>query len=106
MMTMMPEYGEEERLRQQSEAGVLPQDREDAPEREIMEHDREDRELEYLDPEDNEAHAPGQVCARCGAVITAGQDARLRTDGRWVHEVCPVDLGELQQESTPPPGSE
>ena len=111
-MTMMPEYGEEERLRQQSErlsqqseAGVLPQDREDAPEREIMEHDREDRELEYLDPEDNEARAPGQVCGRCGAVITAGQDARLRADGRWVHEVCPVDLGELPQESTAPPGS-
>jgi hypothetical protein len=110
-MTMMPEYGEEERMRQQSERlrqqseGVLPQDREDAPEREIMEHDREDREVEYLDPEDNEAHAPGQVCGRCGAVITAGQDARLRADGRWVHEVCPVDLGELPDESTAPPGS-
>jgi hypothetical protein len=38
---------------------------------------------------DNEAHAPGQVCARCGAGITPGQDARRRADGRWVHEVCP-----------------
>ena len=94
-ITMTPEYGEEEitgqqseRLREQSE-GVLPQDREDAPEREMEERDREDRELAYLNPEDNEAHAPGQVCARCGAVIIAGQDVRLRADGRWVHEVCP-----------------
>ncbi len=50
-MTLTPEYGEEERMRQQSEGlrqrseGGLPQDREDAPEREIGEHDREDREL-------------------------------------------------------------
>lgn len=106
---MMPEYGEEERMRQQSDRlrqqsqGVLPQDREEAPEVEITEHDREDRELEHVDPEDNEAHAPGQVCERCGAVITAGQDVRLRPDGRWVHEQCPVNL-ELPKESTAPPG--
>jgi hypothetical protein len=105
-VTMIPEYGEEEltgqqseRLREQSE-GVLPQDRDDSPEREIAEHDREDREVEYLDPEDNEARAPGQVCARCGTVITAGQDVRLRADGRWVHEVCPVDFGGLLDQST------
>jgi hypothetical protein len=97
MMTLTPEYGEEERMRQQSEGlrqrseRGLPQDREDAPEREIAERDREDQELAYLDPEDNEAHAPGQVCVRCGAVITADQDVRLRADGRWVHEVCPPD---------------
>jgi hypothetical protein len=94
-MTLTPEYGDEERMRQQSEdlrhqsEGGLPQDREDSPEREIGERDREDRELAYLDPEDNEARAPGQVCARCGQVITAGQDVRLRGDGKWVHEVCP-----------------
>jgi hypothetical protein len=110
-MTIMPEYGDEEIMRQQPERlrrqseGVPPQDREDAPEREIVEHDREDREVEYLDPEANEAHAPGQVCGRCGAVITAGQDARLRADGRWVHEVCPIDLGKVPDESTAPPGS-
>jgi len=69
---MIPEYGGE-----------------DAPEREIKERDREDREVEYLNPDDNEAHAAGQICERCGAVITAGQDVRLRGDGRWVHEVCP-----------------
>jgi hypothetical protein len=107
-MTLTPEYGEEERMRQQSEAlrqqseGVMPQDREDAPEREIEEHDRAD--LTYLDPEDNEARAPGQSCARCGAVITAGQDARLRADGRWVHEVCPSGLGELPEQGTGAPG--
>ena len=92
-----------EGLRRRSE-GVLPQDREDAPEREIGEHDREDRELSFLDPEDNEARAPGQVCGRCGAVITAAQDARLQADGRWVHEVCPLDLGELSAENTGPSG--
>jgi hypothetical protein len=39
--------------------------------------------------EDNEAHAPGQTCAVCGAVITAGQEVRRRADGQWMHEVCP-----------------
>lgn len=39
---------------------------------------------------DHEAHAAGQVCARCGAVIAPGQDVRLRADGQWVHEICPV----------------
>ncbi len=38
---------------------------------------------------DNEAHAPGEVCARCGAVIRPGQEVRRRADGRWMHEVCP-----------------
>lgn len=44
---MRPEYAEEVRLKQQSE-GVMP--REDLAEREIEEHDREERELEYLEP--------------------------------------------------------
>lgn len=38
---------------------------------------------------DNEAHAPGQVCALCGAVIAPGQDVRRRADGQWMHEACP-----------------
>jgi hypothetical protein len=94
-ITMIPEYGHEELIGQQSDRpreqseGLLPQEREDAPEREMEGRDREDRELEYLNPEDNEAHAPGQVCGRCGAVITAAQDVRLGADDRWVHEVCP-----------------
>jgi hypothetical protein len=40
--------------------------------------------------DDNEAHAVGMVCGRCGAVIAIGQDARRRADGEWVHDVCPV----------------
>lgn len=40
--------------------------------------------------DDNEAHAGGKVCARCGAVITPGQEARHRADGQWVHEICPL----------------
>lgn len=92
---MIPEYGDERLTKQQSDRereqsdDILPQDREDAPEREVEERRLEDRTLEYINPEDNEAHAAGQVCGRCGAVITARQDARLRADGRWVHEVCP-----------------
>lgn len=93
-----PEYGEEDRLEQrparvrQPDGGAAPS-REDAPEREFHQHDRQGREVEYLDPEDNEAHAAGRVCGRCGAVIAAGQDTRRLTDGRWVHEVCPVGAG-------------
>jgi hypothetical protein len=50
--TMMPEYAEEEFMRQQSERlreqseGILPEDRPDSPETELKEHEREDRELE------------------------------------------------------------
>jgi hypothetical protein len=43
--------------------------------------------------EDNEAHAAGKVCGRCGAVIAPGQDARRRPDGQWVHEICPSPAG-------------
>jgi hypothetical protein len=96
-MTVTPEYAEEERLRQQEERlreqseGLLPDDREDAPEREIAEFRQQEREALYLDAESNEAHAPaGTVCERCGTPITADQDARLRADGGWVHEVCPL----------------
>ena len=52
----------------------------------------EDRAVSHQDGPglgDNEAHAPGKVCARCGQVITAGQDVRRRADGGWMHEVCP-----------------
>ncbi len=93
-----PGYGEEE----PPPGGVQPQDRESLGEREIEEHDREDREVEYLDPEDNEAHAAGQVCERCGAVITASQDARLLPDGHWMHEVCPLKPDGLPPEDRGP----
>ena len=91
---MTPEYGDEiltgqqsERVSEQSE-GILPQDREDSPERVMEERDLEDRELEYLNPEDDR-HCPRAGVSRCGAVITARQDARLQADNRWVHEECP-----------------
>ena len=40
--------------------------------------------------DDNELHVTGKVCARCGAAIQPGQDARLRADGQWAHEICPL----------------
>ena len=58
-------------------------------------HQERDRDRDGLASDDNEAHAPGQVCARCGAVIASGQDVRHRADGRWVHEVCPPDLTQV-----------
>jgi hypothetical protein len=59
-------------------------------ERELYEHEEDERELNYLGPEDNELHAPGQVCERCGSAISAMQEARRLPDGQWIHEVCPV----------------
>jgi RNA polymerase-binding transcription factor DksA len=95
-LTVGPEYADEERLRQQVEQlkeqseGILAEDRADAPEREVAEHDLQERELYRLDAEANEAHAPaGQICERCGQPINANQDARHRADGGWVHEECP-----------------
>jgi hypothetical protein len=94
-MTITPEFGEEERMNQQEarvkelSEGVRPQDHEDMEEREIEEQGRAERESVYLEPEDNEAHAPGKVCELCGAVITATQDVRRLPDGNWIHEVCP-----------------
>jgi hypothetical protein len=102
MMTIPPEYSEEDLLRQRNR-DVLPTGREDVAEREIVEHDREDQEVEYLEPADNEAHATGQVCARCKTVITAGQDARRLPGGQWIHEVCPPDLSGLLSAGEPPP---
>jgi hypothetical protein len=56
---------------------------------------KEEHPVEHLDEDasawdDNEEHAAGQVCARCGAVITASQEARRRADGHWMHETCPA----------------
>jgi hypothetical protein len=85
-MSVEPEYGKEEEIRLDRELKEHPRDE--------LEHEVKDRELEeeallYLNPEDNEAHAPGKVCPRCGTVITAVQDARRLPDGQWAHEVCP-----------------
>jgi hypothetical protein len=51
--------------------------------------EREDK-LGRLVRDDNAATAPGKVCELCGSVITAGQEARLRPDGWWIHEACPI----------------
>jgi hypothetical protein len=91
-MTVRPdfgsEYGDEERKRFEEEAPPGPGEADE--EREIHEHEREDEEVEFVDAESNEAHAAGQVCERCGQVITAVQDVRRRLDGQWVHDECPV----------------
>jgi hypothetical protein len=36
------------------------------------------------------ARAAGHPCGRCGRPIAAGQDARRRASGAWVHENCPA----------------
>jgi hypothetical protein len=103
-MTITPEFGEEERMSQQRarveqlSEGVGPQ----GMEREIEEQDRAERESADLEPEDNEARAPGEVCARCGAVITADQDVRRLPDGTWMHEVCPPVRREGQHVTSGP----
>ena len=79
-MTVPPDFGGHE-----IEEGLLedlggPHEKHPAP------HD-DDAESEW---DDNELHAVGHVCARCGAAIRPGQDARLRADGQWMHEICPL----------------
>jgi hypothetical protein len=75
-MSITPEYG-----------GV--------PERSLHERERDKRERAGIQAEDNELRASGQVCARCGQVITAAQDVRLLPDGHFVHEVCPEANGQV-----------
>jgi hypothetical protein len=91
-MTVRPdfgsEYGDEERKR--FEEHDVPGPTEAEEEREVQERERQDEEAEFIDAESNEAHAAGQVCERCGQVISALQDVRRRPDGQWAHEECPV----------------
>ena len=101
-MTVGPEYGDEELLRQREQGYRSADGRESELERELADHAREDLEVDRLDPESNEAHAAGQVCARCGEVITAAQDVRRRADGQWQHEVCPRDQGSSAAETAQP----
>ena len=57
-----------------------------------QDHERGEERLSEYTSEwgSNEAHAPGQLCARCGVAISPGSDVRRRADGTWVHEICPV----------------
>ena len=95
-MTVRPEFGPDYGQEQWEKPTPPPAELEEEErelyggERELYEHQEEERELDRLDPEDNELHAPGQVCERCGTVITAVQDVRLLPGGHWVHEVCPA----------------
>ena len=87
-----PDYGKEQWEPPAPPPGELVEEQRELydPERELYEHEAGERDVDRLDPEDNELHAPGQVCERCGTVINATQDVRLLPDGHWVHEVCPV----------------
>jgi hypothetical protein len=62
-------------------------------------NEEEGRRLEYEDEhqtygeadfEENELHATGQTCARCGRPIAPGQDVRRTVSGGYQHEVCPA----------------
>jgi methionyl-tRNA synthetase len=87
-----PEYGEELWERPQAPPTINEEEERELydGERELYEHEAGEREINRLDPEDNELHAPGQVCERCHTVISAMQEVRRLPDGHWVHEVCPV----------------
>lgn len=63
--------------------------------RDIIDPERVEEAEDQLDPtgEDNEAHAGGRICKRCGQVIQADQAARLTGVDDWVHDTCPVVTG-------------
>ena len=42
------------------------------------------------DFEENELHAAGQMCVRCGRPIAPGADVRRTANGGYQHEVCPA----------------
>jgi hypothetical protein len=93
-MAITPDNAEPELLGQDAGVGPPPTfslPGSDVLESEVQEHEREARERTYLDLEANELHVAGEVCERCGAAITASQDARRLVDGRFVHEVCPYN---------------
>jgi hypothetical protein len=55
-------------------------------------HDMQAAEEHYLSAgaalEDNELHAGGRACARCGQVIGPGQEVRRTASGAYQHEFC------------------
>jgi hypothetical protein len=78
-MTTPPDFGGTEIEKGlQEEFGITPEEHQPGP---------DEFAAEPLD--DNEAHAPGEICGRCGNEIQPGDDVRRRADGKWVHEVCP-----------------
>jgi hypothetical protein len=83
-MVTPPDFGTEGGKDERMSQGVIP----------VEEVEPEDENRGVLVQQDNAAHAPGKICERCGAVITASQDARLEPDGKWVHEQCPAQPAE------------
>jgi hypothetical protein len=43
----------------------------------------------WVQCEDHQAHAVGEICGRCHLALELADDARRRADGIWVHETCP-----------------
>ena len=81
-MTTPPDFGGTEiEEGRQEEFGIAPEEHQD------HQHGLDELTAEPYD--DNEASAPGEVCARCGNEIQPGVAARRRADGKWVHETCP-----------------
>ena len=95
-MTIRPEegpgYGQEQWEHPAPPPTILEEEQRELfeGERELYEHEAGEQEIDRLDPEDNELHAAGQVCNRCGTAITGTEEARRLLDGHWVHEVCPI----------------
>ena len=52
------------------------------------EHSPENDQAAQVDS--NAATAPGKTCELCGGQIEAGQQARRRVSGEWIHEACPI----------------
>ena len=44
----------------------------------------------HTDFEENELHAEGQTCPRCGRAIAPGDEVRRTASGGYQHEVCPA----------------
>jgi len=63
--------------------------------RDIIDPERVEEAEEQLNPtgDDNELHAGGKICKRCGQVIRADQAARLSGVDDWVHDICPDVTG-------------
>jgi hypothetical protein len=82
-MTTPPDFGGTEIEKgMQEEFGIAPEEYRPRPD-----------ELTAEPFDDNEARAPGEICARCDIEIRPGDEVRRRADGTWVHEVCPLNGG-------------
>jgi len=87
-----PDYGQEQWEHPAPPPTILEEEQRELyeGERELYEHQAGVQQRDYPGLEDNELHAQGQVCKRCGRAITSTEEARRLLDGRWVHEICPI----------------